>query len=109
MNKNYKVIWSNTATNDLIRIIDYIAQDSITNAISIVDKIKTRCANLYNYPNRGRIVPELKDYGIVWYRELIIKHWRIIYRITKNHVVVLSVIDSRQNVEDILLSRFIQR
>lgn len=109
MAKKYEVIWTDTADGDLSRIIDYIAQDSINNAIDAFDKIKNKCSNLYIYPNRGRIVPELKDCGILLYRELIIVPWRVIYRITENHVVVLSVIDSRQNVEDILLSRFVNK
>jgi toxin ParE1/3/4 len=39
------------------------------------------------------------------YRELIIVPWRIIYRVAENKIYVLSVLDSRQNVEDILLKR----
>ncbi|MBI3008041.1 MAG: type II toxin-antitoxin system RelE/ParE family toxin [Candidatus Omnitrophica bacterium] len=109
MYKKYEVIWTNTADGDLSRIIDYIAQDSINNAIDVFDKIKNKCSNLYICPNRGRIVPELRDYGILLYRELIIGTWRVMYRITENHVFVLSVIDSRQNVEDILLSRFVNK
>ncbi len=42
MNKKYEVIWSNTADEDLSRIIDYIAEDSIHNAINIFDKIKNK-------------------------------------------------------------------
>ena len=109
MNKKYEVIWSGIADEDLSRIIDYIAQDSINNAINVFNKIKNKCLNLYIYPNRGRIVLELKDSGILLYRELIINPWRVIYRITGNYVFVLSVIDSRQNVEDILLSRFVNK
>jgi len=41
------------------------------------------------------------------YRELVIPPWRLIYRIDERKIYVLSVIDSRQNVEDILLNRLI--
>ena len=102
----YKVIWSHVADDDLNKIIEYIAEDSIKNALSIFHKIKDKCSRLFTFPNRGRIVPELQEYGILLYRELIIGHWRVIYRISDNYVYVLSVIDSRQNVEDILLNRF---
>ena len=102
----YKVIWSHIADDDLNRIIEYIAEDSIKNALSIFHKIKDKCSRLFTFPNRGRIVPELREFGILLYRELIIGHWRVIYRISDNYVYVLSVIDSRQNVEDILLNRF---
>ncbi|MBU1570609.1 MAG: plasmid stabilization protein, partial [Proteobacteria bacterium] len=60
-------------------------------------------------PERGRVVPELQDQGIFQYRELIVKPWRSIYRIAEREIYVLSVIDSRKNVEDILLNRLIYR
>ncbi|MDO8957925.1 MAG: type II toxin-antitoxin system RelE/ParE family toxin, partial [Deltaproteobacteria bacterium] len=58
-------------------------------------------------PERGRIIPELREQGIAQYRELIIPPWRMIYRISEKTVHVLSVLDSRQNIEDILLKRLI--
>lgn len=102
----YKVIWSHIAEDDLNKIIDYIAEDSINNALDIFYVIKDKCSKLFIFPKRGRIVPELQEYGILLYRELIIDSWRVIYRISNNYVYILSVIDSRQNVEDILLNRF---
>jgi len=105
MNKEYEVIWSNVAENDLRRIIEYIADDSPTTALQILKKIKQKSTSLYKFPERGRIVPELRDQGILQYREIIISPWRILYRISENHVYVLSVLDSRRNIEDILLNR----
>ena len=46
--------------------------------------------------------------GIHIYRELIVAPWQIVYRISDTTVFVLSVIDSRQNVEDILLHRLLR-
>lgn len=39
------------------------------------------------------------------YRELIVSRWRLFYRIAGESVYVLARIDSRRNVEDILLER----
>jgi toxin ParE1/3/4 len=83
--------------------------DSPHNALKILKRIKQKAANLYTLPERGRIVPELQDQGILQYRELIIPPWRLIYRIAEQKVYVLSVIDSRRNVEDILLNRLIYK
>jgi toxin ParE1/3/4 len=106
MNKKYQVAWAAIAQHDLKQIIDYIAIDSPGNASPILQKIKLKVSDLYTMPDRGRIVPELKQQGIHTYRELIIVPWRVIYRISDTTVFVLSVIDSRRNVEDILLDRF---
>lgn len=107
MSQTYEIIWAGVAENDLKEIIEYIATDSPANALKILKKIKQKASDLYTLPERGRIVPELQDQGIFLYRELIIPPWRIIYRISEMKVYVLSVLDGRQNVEDILLKRLI--
>lgn len=106
-NKIYQVFWTQTAQQDLIKIIKYIANDSEINAKSIYETIKRKSDNLRQMPLQGRIIPELKYFGIVLYTELITTPWRIIYKIEENKVWVLAVIDGRRNVEDILLNRFI--
>ena len=105
MSKKYDVIWSNIAENDLKNIVDYIADDSPPNALKIIKRIKQKASSLYIFPERGRIVPELRDQGILQYRELVISPWRILYRISEKSVLVFSVLDSRRNIEDILLTR----
>ena len=105
MNKKYDIVWSNIAENDLKNIIEYIADDSPPEASKIFKRIKNRATSLHTFPERGRIVPELRDQGILQYRELIISLWRILYRISEKNVLVLSVLDSRRNIEDILLRR----
>ena len=105
MSGRYEVIWSHVAENDLRNIIEYIAEDSPVNASNIFEKIRQKASNLHILPERGRIVQELRDHGILQYRELILSPWRIIYRISGESVYVLSILDSRQNIEDILLKR----
>jgi len=105
MKKKYEVIWSNIAEKDLIDIIEYISADSPSTALKSFKNIKQKASKLYSFPERGRVVPELRDQGIVQYRELIISPWRVIYRISEKSVYVLSVLDARQNIEDILLRR----
>ena len=107
MNSKYKIEWAGVAENDLKEIVEYIAEDNPSNAFEILKKIKQKASSLYTFPERGRIVPELKDQGILLYRELVVPPWRIIYRISEMKVYVLSVLDARRNIEDILLNRLI--
>ncbi|MFA4917136.1 MAG: type II toxin-antitoxin system RelE/ParE family toxin [Syntrophales bacterium] len=107
MSPKYDIIWAGVAENDLKEIVEYIAIDSPANALKTLKKIKQKAASLYTLPERGRIVPELQDQGILLYREFIVSPWRIIYRISEVKVYVLSVLDARQNIEDILLKRLI--
>jgi len=105
MKKKYKVLWTDVAEKDLVDIIEYIAEDSPETALQVMSMLRDKVSQLFFYPERGRIVPELHHQGISKYRELVIPPWRVMFRISENTVYVLSVIDSRRNVEDILLRR----
>lgn len=107
MNQVYEVAWTRVAENDLKEIVGYIAVDSPANALAALAKIKKKASSLYTMPERCRIVPELKDQGVMQYREVIVSPWRIMFRISDMKVYVLSVLDSRRNIEDILLNRLV--
>jgi len=107
--KQFEVIWTKNAEFDLELIIEYIKIDSSNIAKKIFFEIKKECANLYYFPERKRIVPELQQIGILKYREIIHKRWRIIYKIDNTKVYVLLVVDSSRNLEDILFQRLIDR
>ncbi len=101
-----KVFWTTTAQNDLLRIIEFVADDSVTNAKKIFNKLKEKAQKLDQFPEIGQIVLELKYHNINNIRELSVTPWRIFYKIESRTVFVLAVIDARRNVEDILLDRF---
>jgi len=107
MNQTYEIVWARRAENDLKEIINYIAMDSPATALKVFKKIKNKTSSLYTMPERCRVVPELKDQGILHYRELIVSPWRIMFRIAAMKVYVLSVLDARRNIEDILLNRLV--
>ncbi|MFA7400150.1 MAG: type II toxin-antitoxin system RelE/ParE family toxin [Sideroxydans sp.] len=103
--KSYQVLWSHTAQQDLTEIIEYIAQDSIGDALTILQKLESKAAILITLPNRGRVVPELLHTGISQYRELISAPWRIVYKVAGNQVFIMAVLDCRRDLQTVLLSR----
>jgi toxin ParE1/3/4 len=105
MKKLYDVRWSETAERDLIAILEYIADGSPPCAYEVFKEVRRKARSLRTYPGRGRIVPELQEQGITQYHELVVSPWRIIYRTSERTVYVLSVLDSRRSIEDILLRR----
>ena len=105
MKEIYDVRWSETAERDLIAVVEYIADDSPSRAYQALKEIKRKASSLRTFPGRGRIVPELREQGITQYHELIVSPWRIMYRTAEKTVYVLSVLDSRRSIEDILLRR----
>ncbi|MBU0972763.1 MAG: type II toxin-antitoxin system RelE/ParE family toxin [Proteobacteria bacterium] len=109
MSSKYNVIWAHVAENDMKNIIEYIADKSPQNALKILTEIRQKALSPDAFPERGRVAPELQDEGILIYRELVIAPWRLIYRNSGQEIFVLSVIDSRRNVEDILFKRFVDK
>jgi toxin ParE1/3/4 len=71
--------------------------------------LQTKINSLANFPNAGRIVPELLDRDITSYREIVKSPWRIIYKIDNKLGEVLAVIDGRRNVQDVLLRKLLNR
>ena len=105
MSKKFEVEWTESAENDLLKIVEYITLDSPGNAFKILKKIKKQVQELYHHPERCRIVPELYEQGINQYRDMVISPWRVVFRIASSKVFVVLVFDSRRDIEDVLLKR----
>jgi plasmid stabilization system protein ParE len=103
----YSVIWTKNAQFDLELIIEYIKPNSKTIAKDIFFEIKKECDNLYFMPTRKRVVPELQHIGILKYREIIYKRWRIVFKVEESKVSVLLVVDSSRNLEDLMFQRLL--
>ncbi|MDX9813410.1 MAG: type II toxin-antitoxin system RelE/ParE family toxin [Sulfurimonas sp.] len=106
--KKFEVFWTENATDDLKTIIEYIKLDSIPTAKKIFFDIKKECEELHYFPQRKRVVLELQQIGILKYREIIYKRWRIIFKIEDKRVYILLVADTSRNLEDILFQRLIK-
>lgn len=76
----YEVLWTETARTDVEEFARFIAHDSPENALAVLDRLEHAAEKLAFLPERGRFVPELKQLGVLAYREIIIRPWRIIYR-----------------------------
>ena len=63
------VNWSVPARNDLKQIHDYIANDSKYYARKVTQEIVAKIGTLTEFPEIGRVVPEISDQNI---RELIV-------------------------------------
>jgi len=109
MSKNrFTVLWTDIAKSDLDSIISFIHNENKELAYEIFVQLKSAALDLEKFPKRGRIVPELEFFFIRNYREIIIKTWRVIYRIDANNIYILAVLDSHRNIEDILLNRLLK-
>ena len=105
--KRYEVVISQLAEIDINEIISYYLQKNRDTTLELYKRIKNRILELDNLPNKGRIVPELDKNGIHEFRELVEGNYRIVYSIHGMRVHILAVVDSRRNLDGILINKVI--
>lgn len=102
------VLWTDTARLDLQSLLEYIAEQDPAAAVQVLDRIERKALTLEALSQRGRIVTELREVGVMHYRELIERPWRIVYRMDASRILVLAVLDSRRDLQSLLLERLIR-
>jgi toxin ParE1/3/4 len=104
--QKWRVAWAEPAIVDLEETVSFIASRSPLNAKRLLKNFKTKARSLENSPERGRVVAELAEFGIRAWRELLIRPYRLIYRVRdKNTVLVAAFLDGRRDLRDVLLER----
>lgn len=88
------VEWSKPAKRDLKQIHDYIAKDSKHYAKKVVQTVVEKTEKLEDYPEMGRIVPEIDDANV---RELFVYSYRLIYEISPDGIEILAVIHGKRD------------
>lgn len=88
-----KIIWSPLAIDRTTEIAEYIALDNPSAATKWVEVLFDKVQLLKSSPNSGRIVPETRREEV---RELIFGNYRIIYRVEKNKISILTVRHGKQ-------------
>jgi toxin ParE1/3/4 len=108
MSKRFKTIISRYAEDDLIEILEYYKAKNEVYAQKFLIIFEKMVEELKEYPERGRIVPELEKQNILEYRELIEGNYRIIYAVEGNNVIIHTIIDSRRNLEELLIKKLLR-
>ena len=88
-----KIIWSPLAIDRAAEIAEYIALDKPAAADKWITTIFSKVEQLASSPEIGRVVPEIEDEQ---FRELIYENYRIVYRIEKKQVSILTIRHGKQ-------------
>ncbi len=83
-----KIIWSPLAIDRASEIAEYIAHDKPSAAENWINTVFSKVEQLKYSPEIGRFVPEIKNNR---FRELIYRNYRIIYRIEKKQISILTI------------------
>ena len=106
MSDRFTVQWTQTAVDDLLSIIDYVAaRDGVEAAEHLYGQITHGVAGLETMPFRCRVVPELEAEGVDGYRELLVGPHRLMFAVRGREVVLLAVLDGRRDLGELLIAR----
>jgi len=104
----HEIIWSKDAGDEFFEIISYIKYNTgkIT-AEKIYSKIMNEIKRVSTNPKTRIISPLLREFGINHIHQLNINPWIIYYKTEKNIMEIISIIDGRRNLEEILYKKMI--
>ena len=104
-----KIIWSEDAGNELTEIISYIKRNSgkIT-AKNIHKKIMEKIKDASENARGRRIAPLLREFGIIDIHQININPWLIYYKVENDSMKIISIIDMRRNLEEILYQKIME-
>lgn len=88
-----KIVWSPLAIDRVSEIARYIALDKPAAAEKWVENIFNVVMRLEQFPESGRLVPEIQ---LENFQEILFGNYRIIYRIDENQISVLTVRSGKQ-------------
>ena len=105
-----KIEWAPDGINSLNEILEYYmfrAGESVAN--NIYQKIIKEIELLEIEEIKTKQTQELKDIGIFDVYELVINPWKVYYKMKEDNkkAYILFVLDSRRNIEEILISKVI--
>ena len=105
----FAVFLTNDAARDLDELYDYITlHDAPQKANYVLGEIERALSRLSKFPERGTHPKELLALGILEYREIFFKPYRIIYRVMDKNVYILMIADGRRDMQTLLQRRLLE-
>lgn len=96
-----KITWSTNAKQDIKSIYDYIFTDSPSTADKIITKITDTISHIASFPDIGKTIP-LDIEQSENYQQIVVEYWSIIYLSESNNIKIITIIDTRRDLKDIL-------
>ena len=105
----FSVYLTDHAARDLEEIHEYISlNDASRKADAVLSKFESVFETLADFPERGSHPKELATLGILEYRQVFFKPYRIIYRVLEKRVYVVLIADGRRDMQALLERRLFE-
>ncbi|MFC0685866.1 type II toxin-antitoxin system RelE/ParE family toxin [Novosphingobium clariflavum] len=106
----YSVELTQGAEDDLEEIHDYLAGlQGADEADALLDQFLATIETLERFPERGGVPKELVELGLREFRQVLLGHFRVIYRVMGDRVVILVIADGRRDMLTLLERRLLGR
>jgi toxin ParE1/3/4 len=103
------VLLTQDAEDDLVALHAYVsAASSVARADALFTRLEAACRSLERLPRRGRVPPELERVGVVDFREILVRPYRIFYEIVGDVVHVHAILDGRRDLPELLAERLLR-
>jgi toxin ParE1/3/4 len=104
----YEVLLTEGAEHDLASIHEYLAETEGDRAAErLLQRLIEVTGRLSEFPERGSHPRELLALGIREYRQVMMRPYRIIYRIIGQQVVITVIADGRRDTQSLLARRLL--
>jgi toxin ParE1/3/4 len=105
----FAVLLTVDAERDLLDLHRYVAaNDGPVHAGCLLTNLEKIITGPDTMPGRGHCPPELERIGVLEFRELFFKPYRIIYGIDGTDVIVHCILDGRREMLDLLQERLLR-
>jgi toxin ParE1/3/4 len=106
----FEVLLTEGAELDLEAIHGYIlATGSKGEADHVLGRLMVVAESLATLPERGSHPRELSALGIMEYRQVFFKPYRVIYRVLDRRVIISLIADGRRDLQTLLENRLLLR
>jgi plasmid stabilization system protein ParE len=103
-----QVTWAPAAIHDVnTLLVDAEAEGGREVAQGMYDKLQHAANSLARKDAVSRILPELRDTGLFFYRELPLDPVSVFFRMTRTRINILGVLDRRRDLRQVLFRRLI--
>ena len=108
MSTIFQVFLTVSAQKDLEEIFSFLVDNDSKNAAEyVLSSIEKKLETLREFPLRGVYPNELAALGILDYRELFFKPYRIIYKVQDLNVYIILISDGRRDMQTLLQKRIL--
>lgn len=101
MSENKEIIYKEEFEENFEDIYEYINEDSEQNAKEFANDVKEKVEWIIKNPTAGNVENKIHSKQN-WYRfKIVMKSWKIVYKVTKTLLVFLGIIHMRKHPDNI--------